>query len=399
MMTVHDRYAQILRSRYPILSEQDSVPDVHALIFPEVIEIPAAAIRHIQALVRALFSLRELASYRQRIATADREILGYEPGNKSVLMGYDFHLDANGHPWLIEVNTNAAFSLGSDVLSECQSIDNPFVPSFLEALKASFLEEYGLARPGAALETIALIDETYRSQNYYFEFLMFRQVFERWGWRCMIGAPEDFRCTERGLEHQSGVRIDLVYNRLVDFLLAKPAHRHLRRAYLEGRTCFSPNPNEYLLLADKQRLVEWSTPGWLESTGLRGPDVEAIRHSLPRSLDLEAGADVEYVWRERKRLFFKPKQSFGAKGAYRGANITRKRFAEIVQRPYIAQEFVPPATLAVMDAAGARREYKYDLRFYVYKDAVQLMVGRVYQGQVTNLRTPGGGFAALRIAG
>ena len=42
-------------------------------------------------------------------------------------------------------------------------------------------------------------------------------------------------------------------------------------------------------------------------------------------------------------------------------------------------------------------EYKFDLRFYVYRDALQLMVARVYQGQVTNLRTPGGGFAAVRV--
>ncbi len=38
---------------------------------------------------------------------------------------------------------------------------------------------------------------------------------------------------------------------------------------------------------------------------------------------------------------------------------------------------------------------KFDVRNYVYDGAVQWLAARVYQGQVTNFRTPEGGFAAV----
>jgi hypothetical protein len=36
-----------------------------------------------------------------------------------------------------------------------------------------------------------------------------------------------------------------------------------------------------------------------------------------------------------------------------------------------------------------------DLRNYVYDGEVQLVAARLYQGQTTNFRTPGGGFAPV----
>ena len=38
---------------------------------------------------------------------------------------------------------------------------------------------------------------------------------------------------------------------------------------------------------------------------------------------------------------------------------------------------------------------KFDLRNYVYDGAVQWLAARLYQGQTTNFRTPGGGFAPV----
>ena len=36
-----------------------------------------------------------------------------------------------------------------------------------------------------------------------------------------------------------------------------------------------------------------------------------------------------------------------------------------------------------------------DIRAFVYQGAVQMFVARLYQGQTTNFRTPGGGFAPV----
>jgi len=38
---------------------------------------------------------------------------------------------------------------------------------------------------------------------------------------------------------------------------------------------------------------------------------------------------------------------------------------------------------------------KLDLRCYVYDGRVLSVAARVYQGQTTNFRTPGGGFATV----
>ena len=44
---------------------------------------------------------------------------------------------------------------------------------------------------------------------------------------------------------------------------------------------------------------------------------------------------------------------------------------------------------------GVEQDLKLDLRNYVYQGTVQLVSARLYQGQTTNFRTPGGGFAAV----
>ena len=42
---------------------------------------------------------------------------------------------------------------------------------------------------------------------------------------------------------------------------------------------------------------------------------------------------------------------------------------------------------------GELTELKADIRNYVYRGEVQLVAARLYQGQTTNFRTPGGGFS------
>ena len=44
---------------------------------------------------------------------------------------------------------------------------------------------------------------------------------------------------------------------------------------------------------------------------------------------------------------------------------------------------------------GAAPVLKVDLRNYVYDGEVVLIAARLYQGQTTNFRTPGGGFAPV----
>jgi len=74
--------------------------------------------------------------------------------------------------------------------------------------------------------------------------------------------------------------------------------------------------------------------------------------------------------------------------------LTRRVFDEVLAGSYIAQALVPPS-LRTLKVGEAPMELKLDLRTYVYADHVQLIAARLWQGQTTNFRTPGGGFAPV----
>ena len=48
-----------------------------------------------------------------------------------------------------------------------------------------------------------------------------------------------------------------------------------------------------------------------------------------------------------------------------------------------------------MSGEAASPVLKFDLRNYVYDGRVQWVAARLYQGQATNFRTTGGGFAPV----
>ena len=50
-----------------------------------------------------------------------------------------------------------------------------------------------------------------------------------------------------------------------------------------------------------------------------------------------------------------------------------------------------------MQHDGERTELKADVRLYTYEGKVLLGAARLYRGQTTNMRTPGGGFAPVLI--
>jgi len=59
----------------------------------------------------------------------------------------------------------------------------------------------------------------------------------------------------------------------------------------------------------------------------------------------------------------------------------------------VAQALVPPGERRIDDAST--QAMKFDLRAYVYAGQLQWVAARLYQGQTTNFRTPGGGFAPV----
>lgn len=68
--------------------------------------------------------------------------------------------------------------------------------------------------------------------------------------------------------------------------------------------------------------------------------------------------------------------------------------SDLSARPYVAQEIVRPSERTI-ELDGRRIPLKLDVRVYTYAGEAQLLAARLYQGQTTNFRTPGGGFAPV----
>ncbi|HET7834054.1 MAG TPA: hypothetical protein VFK88_13925, partial [Gallionella sp.] len=112
---------------------------------------------------------------------------------------------------------------------------------------------------------------------------------------------------------------------------------------------------------------------------------------------LVSGTDHDQWWQERKHWFFKPATGYGGKGSYNGAKVTKRVFEEIMHDGYIAQRIAIPGERTICLPGAEPQALKHDVRCYVYAGELQLVAARLYQGQTTNFRTPGGGFAVVRV--
>lgn len=361
--------------------------------------VPDRELNHMQAIVRALEAAAALPGYQRRVLSWAPRNAQFNPGPSGALMGYDFHLGKEG-PRLIEVNTNAGGAFLNAVLARAQlqccggSTRAAWAEDFDAAMIAQFESEWRAQRGSGRPETIAIVDEQPAGQYLYPEFRLAQQLFRDHGMDALILSPSDLRY-ESGALYSGDRRIDLVYNRLVDFGLEAPEHTALRSAWLEGGAVITPNPFVHALLADKRNLAVWSDHETLLEWGLDSRYAELLRAGIPRTVQVTA-ADGEDLWQQRKEWFFKPVAGHGSKGVYRGSKLTRSTFARILESDYIAQAYVPPSERLVM-VDGETEMLKVDVRLYTYRGDLLLAAARLYRGQTTNFRTPGGGFAPLLL--
>ncbi|GAB6042558.1 hypothetical protein JCM17961_32350 [Endothiovibrio diazotrophicus] len=333
-----------------------------------------------EAVVAAVSEVVALPAYREAALAWAPAAARRDPGPVGVFLGYDFHLTADG-PRLIEINTNAGGALLHGV-----------APPLEAAVVAMFQEEWRRAGTGRPLRTVAIVDDEPSNQFLYPEFLRFQELFARHGLEALIGAPQALRLEGDRLWLE-GRPVDLVYNRLTDFTLEEPAHEALQRAYLDGAAVLTPHPHAHALYADKRNLALLGEGERLTAWGVAPQAAALLVRAVPPTRPV-AEADADRLWRERDRWFFKPARGYGSKGAYRGGKLTRRVWGEILAGDYVAQQRVPPARVP-----GPYGELKFDLRLYVYAGRVLHRLARLYRGQTTNLRTPGGGFAEVVEAG
>ena len=190
--------------------------------------------------------------------------------------------------------------------------------------------------------------------------------------------------------------MDLVYLRDTDWRLEAPRSAVLREAYLADEVVVTPAPREHHLLANKERLATFSSPGALAALGVAADDAAFLASVVPETRTLEA-LGVERAWATRDEWVFKPAAAYASRAVYRGDKISRRKLDEIAATGgFVAQHRVEPGEIAVATSEGTRR-MKFDVRAYAYRDDVLLLGARSYEGQVTNMRTPGGGFSAICV--
>lgn len=355
-------------------------------------------------LIAALERVIALPAFHQQVLKHAPDTALYSAKNYGVFVGYDFHLSADG-PKLIEINSNAGGALVNALLIRaqnhcCEIVDNrqpgkldlPWQGThqaetlFLEM----FYQEWQTERDSAPLLSIAIIDDDPQNQYMWPEFLLFKHLFEQHQIETVICDPTELNYRDGGLWH-GNLKIDLVYNRLTDFGLESENCLALREAYLADAVVLTPHPRNHALYADKRNLAWLSNDDFLQAIGADDHTRAILQEGVAHTVLVDA-QDAEWFWSNRKQLFFKPAKGYGSKAAYRGDKLTRRVFEEILQHDYVAQTLVKPSERH-LDAG----ELKLDLRHYVYQGQTQLICARLYQGQTTNFRTPGGGFAQVVV--
>ena len=352
--------------------------------------------------IQAIEAVIALPAYRQQVLSNAPAIASMDPGGaKGVFFGYDFHLQGD-RIGLIEINTNAGGAMLNAVVARAHRACCLDSTQLAQAAASGarleqdivdmFHTEWRLSWRKDALRTIAIVDGDPEQQYLYPEFLLFQRLFERHGLHAVIADPAQLSWHDGVLWH-GDIAIDLVYNRLTDFMLEEPASAALRAAYLAHAVVLTPHPQAHALYADKRNLAVLSDPALMQELGV-APEIRQLLQEHVLHTKIVAPGDEERLWGARRKLFFKPTAGFGGRAAYRGDKLTRRVWQEILAGNYVAQALMAPGERVI----GSRQQpelLKFDLRCYTYGGALQWTAARLYQGQTTNFRTPGGGFAPV----
>jgi hypothetical protein len=360
-------------------------------ISPYPVTLPRKDFIVMVKLVRLLHRLSVNNAYQHLLHDHLPAVAHFNPGHFGVMMGYDFHLTKTG-PKLIEVNTNAGGAWFA-YLSE-NAMATQFSGRLAARLLNSFLVEFARYKRSRSAKPscMAILDEHPESQFLYLEMQKFAELFRRANIKTVICDPLELRKSGSQL-YFGDQTVDMIYNRHCDFYLQTPALADIKNAWLEGGVCLSPHPHIYGLLADKRRMVLWSDVDALRPLDIKTAEQALLRQCIPYTTAL-ASLSSDAVWRTRKQWVLKPDNGYASRGVYVGNKLTATKLAHLPPESTLAQQWIPPSTSTYPDELP----FKTDFRLFAYRHHILGVAARLYQGQVTNLRTPNGGFAKVILS-
>jgi hypothetical protein len=360
-----------------------------------------AQVDQIGEIIQAVEQVIAMPAYQEAVLAYAPEIARHSQHALGVLFGYDFHLSATG-PHLVEINTNAGGAMLNAILAKAQlaccdevrrAMQGPVpVEKLEEALFGMFAEEWTRSGKATPLQTIAIIDTAPEEQYLYPEFLLFQHLFARRGIQALVLDPSQIALHNGALWHGE-TKIDMVYNRLTDFDFSSHEHAALREAYTHDAAVITPHPHAHALYADKRNLILLTDESLLRRWGVAEHTIKTLIDGIPRTVAVTAD-NAEALWADRRHLFFKPAKGYGSRAVYRGDKVTKRVWGEILEGDYVAQALVLPSERRLVTDKDAV-DLKLDVRSYAYDGKTILLAARMYQGQTTNFRTSGGGFAPI----
>ncbi len=378
------------------------VEDRAHLVSDSVVFVAESNLKRQLEIIDAVERVLAVPAYQQRVLAYAPQSAQFEPKAWGVFLGYDFHLGESG-PRLIEINSNAGGALLNVLLAHAHSACDSCVCEFptvtqAEAAEQAFIDmfrrEWQLEGHQQPLKTVAIVDTAPLEQYMLPEFMLFRNLFTLHGIDAVICDPSELAFRNDRL-YFNETAIDLVYNRLTDFALQEPRQQALLDAYLARAVVVTPHPRNHALYADKRNLTLLTDPDALDEMGVDTETRAILLQGIARTV-LVNEQNADSFWQQRKQLFFKPAKGYGSKAAYRGDKLTHRVFTEILQSDYVAQTLVQPSVRQVV-VDDHSVELKMDVRHFVYQGQTQWLCARLYQGQTTNFRSPGGGFAQVVI--
>ena len=338
-----------------------------------------------KAQIAAIESAIKSPVFQSHIAERAGEIKAVK--TKGAFMGYDFHITEDG-PRLIEINSNAGGAFIVAAIRQAAGLPSAQIEADIRTM---FVREWQLSGRSGEPKHIAIIDDDPKAQFHYPDMCLAAAMFGRFGWQANILDPSELEY-DNGQLRGRGKIIDLVYNRLTDFDLSAPDHRALKQAWVDNAVVLTPEPQHHALHADKRNLIILTNADFL-AKGDVSKQIKLQLKKIPKTVAV--GPDnVDQLWQDRRNYFFKPFAGFGSRAVYRGAKLTKSKWQEISAGGYVAQAMVtPPIRLVTQEMLSTPQ--KFDVRVYTYDGKPILMAARIYRGQVTNLRTPGGGLAPV----
>jgi hypothetical protein len=141
---LHLQFIDHLTGQHSSLQKDQLLPLISEnLLSPFHVKLPKDILRQAQDFVRSAYQLRQSRSYQENLSSEMAAQGLQDPGNKSIVMSYDFHVVGQDIK-LIEVNTNASFLALGFEMYQMRQIPLPIADFRMEEIRENIFEEMHL---------------------------------------------------------------------------------------------------------------------------------------------------------------------------------------------------------------------------------------------------------------